>query len=87
MSDSLAVKLPGNVRPTAYQLTITPDLSEYTFDGEVDITIEVLSPTRSITLNAIELVVADARLTRTESGALNGTVTYEPANETATITL
>jgi puromycin-sensitive aminopeptidase len=86
LSESLAVKLPRNVRPTAYELTLTPDLSEFTFDGEVDITIDVLSPTRSITLNAIELVVADARLTRTESGALNGTVTYEPANETATIT-
>ncbi len=86
MSDSLAVKLPGNVLPTAYQLTITPDLSEYTFDGEADITIEVLSSTRSITLNAVELDIFRARLTRPAAEPLNGTVTYEADEETATIT-
>jgi aminopeptidase N len=48
-------QLPRNVRPTHYDVAITPDAKNLRFDGKVTIAIEVLQPTDSITLNAIEL--------------------------------
>ena len=80
-----AFKLPANVRPTAYELTLTPDLSKFTFDGWVNIAIQVSSPTRSITLNAIELDISRAELVRPEAEPMRGSVAYDAASETATI--
>ncbi len=85
MTESLAIKLPPNVRPTAYELKLTPDLAHFTFAGEVDITIEVLSPTASITLNAIELDITGARLVTGSGPAVVGEATYDVSAETATI--
>ena len=81
----MAVKLPTGVLPTAYELKITPDLANFTFGGEVDIAIEVLSPTSSITLNAIELDISEARIGPKAGPAQNGEVTYDVPAETATI--
>ena len=51
------VVLPATVVPENYELTVTPDAAQLTFSGTVNITVRVLRPTRTITLNALELVV------------------------------
>ena len=48
-------QLPRTVRPTHYDVAITPDAKNLRFDGMVTIAIDVLQPTDSITLNAIDL--------------------------------
>ena len=65
---SLAVRvdvptqLPRNVRPTHYDVSVTPDAAGLTFRGRVSIAMEVLEPTADITLNAIDLTFAEVRL-------------------------
>jgi len=56
-------QLPRSVRPIRYDLTIAPDAEAMRFVGKVDILIEVIQPTRSITLNALELTFSNVTLT------------------------
>jgi len=52
---TFAQRLPTTVIPTHYTLKLTPDLKAATFSGEEAIDVNVTQPTRSITLNAIEI--------------------------------
>lgn len=61
------VRLPSEVKPVLYKLSLVPDLTACTFQGFIDITIDVASPTDSITLHSIDLWYPDAekiKLTR-----------------------
>ena len=55
-------QLPRNVRPRHYDVAIIPDAAAMTFSGKVVIAIDVLQPTSSITLNAIDLHFTAVRL-------------------------
>ncbi len=63
MTQSSAYRLPANVRPTAYRLTLTPDLENFTFTGQVSIDLRVSEATGRIMLNAAELQIASATVT------------------------
>ena len=55
-------QLPRNVRPIHYDVAIVPDAAKLQFDGSVTIAIDVLQPTNSITLNAIDLAFSKVKL-------------------------
>ena len=55
-------QLPRSVRPTHYDVAIVPDAASLTFTARVAIAIDVLQPTTSITLNALELSFSSVRL-------------------------
>ena len=62
MTQSNARVLPTDVSPVRYQVTLEPDLEEFTFRGQESVDIDVLEPTTSITLNSIEIEVQSCRL-------------------------
>ncbi|KAG0044198.1 Aminopeptidase 2 mitochondrial [Gryganskiella cystojenkinii] len=84
------VVLPTNVRPTHYDLTLTPDLVNFSFHGHVLINLDVNQPTTAITLNSNQLVIVSAKLTnlalKTESSQDATDITLDKTNETATLT-
>ncbi|KAF9435711.1 Aminopeptidase 2 mitochondrial, partial [Entomortierella beljakovae] len=84
------VVLPTNVRPTHYDLTLTTDLQNFTFQGQVLINLDINKPTTAITLNSNQLEIISAKLTnlalKTESSQDATDITLEKANETATFT-
>src|SRR3990170_4256051 len=49
------VLLPSDVRPRKYRLALAPDLSRFTFDGSVEVDIDIVNPTRCVVLHAAEL--------------------------------
>src|SRR6185369_756666 len=55
-------QLPRGVVPTRYEVSVTPHAAALRFDGRIAISIEVLEPTARITLNALDLELAGARL-------------------------
>lgn len=57
------VVLPTNVRPTHYDLTLTPDLTTFNFYGQVLINLDINKPTTAITLNSNQLDLISAKLT------------------------
>jgi len=64
-------QLPRTVRPTHYDVKIVPDARSMRFSGKVAIAIEVLQPTASITLNAVDLSFAKVVLTRAAKQAIS----------------
>jgi aminopeptidase N len=64
---AVTTQLPRTVRPTHYDVSITPDPANVKFAGHVSIAIDVLQPTAVITLNAVDMVFAAVTLT-TDAG-------------------
>ncbi len=56
-------RLPRTVVPSRYDLTLEPDLDTGTFDGAIEVALEVVEPVTEIVLNANELRLDDATLT------------------------
>jgi aminopeptidase N/puromycin-sensitive aminopeptidase len=69
-----AQRLPTTVIPTHYTLKLAPDLKAATFSGEEAIDVSIQQPTRSITLNAIEIAFQSVTILSngaTQTGALS----------------
>ncbi|MEE8199220.1 MAG: M1 family metallopeptidase, partial [Thermoplasmata archaeon] len=62
MTANESYRLPGDVIPEKYTLSLTPDLEEFTFQGEVDIEVEVKEATPTISMNAVELEISAAHV-------------------------
>ena len=83
MTKPIFFQLPENAFPTQYNLIITPDMEQATFHVKESINITVLTPTKTLTLNAIELDIQSARIETQESVSLTTTeITYDSARET-----
>jgi len=61
-TDETDFRLPRDVVPTRYELTLAPDLDAAKFLGHERIELEVTTPTSSIVCNASELQVSNAML-------------------------
>jgi aminopeptidase N len=58
-----AQRLPGDVLPDHYGITLTPDLSTATFSGEEIIEVRLLKPASAIVLNAVEIKFGEVTVT------------------------
>jgi puromycin-sensitive aminopeptidase len=78
--------LPRTVKPLRYQITLTPDLENFTFKGEIGIDIEVIEETKEIVLNAIELEIQNATLSNGDGVSINADkIELDETSETATL--
>jgi aminopeptidase N len=59
---SVTTQLPRAVRPSHYDLAFTPDADKLTFAAKVKISIEVVEPTTTITLQAADLTFDKAQI-------------------------
>ena len=81
-------QLPRTVRPSHYDVSVVPHADKLAFDGKVAISIDVLEPTATITLNAIDMTFANVKLAPAKGKASFGTpkVSVDAENQTATFT-
>ena len=77
------IVLPDNVIPSHYDLDFTPDPKAATFKATVAIDLAVKSATRTIELNAANLVFVTAQLSGMPQ---QPRISYDPRRETATLT-
>ncbi|MGV8922280.1 MAG: M1 family metallopeptidase, partial [Thermomonas sp.] len=80
-------QLPNNARPSHYAIQVTPHADKMAFDGKVSIDLQVLEPTTSIVLQAVNMTFANSMLTT--SGGKRGKpmaakVSVDADNQTAT---
>jgi aminopeptidase N len=81
-------QLPRSVRPTHYDVSVVPHAATLGFDGKVTITVDVLKPTASITLNAIDMTFSSVSLTPAggKSALAAPKVSIDAAAQSATFT-
>lgn len=53
------VRLPISVKPSRYDLELTPKLETCKFDGQVTVTVNIVEETKYIVLNAADLTITD----------------------------
>ena len=78
---SKSVRLSKNVVPKEYEIKLRPDLENFTFHGEETITLNLLKPTKTLTLHSKELEIETVRV-----GDMFGKISYDEKSETATFT-
>ena len=81
---SLPTQLPRTAIPHHYSLTVTPHADRLTFDGTVAIDLNVVQPTDTLVLNAVDMSFGRATLAG-PSGALPATATMDAATQTASL--
>lgn len=81
-------QLPRTVKPSHYAIAIAPNAAEANFTGQVTISIDVLKPTSSITLNAHKLAFHSVELISESSKASvkPGSTKINEETQTATFT-
>jgi aminopeptidase N len=81
-------QLPRSVRPTHYAVDIVPHADKLDFDGKVTVDVQVLAPTRSITLNALGMKFSSVKLLSAGGKAAAGApkVALDEQAQTATFT-
>jgi aminopeptidase N len=85
-SPAAAQRLSGSAIPEHYSLWFAPDLARETFRGRTAIRLQVVAPTRSITLHAAEIRFGEVTVTA-GGRAQTAVVTLDPEAETATLTV
>ena len=80
-----AARLPTNVIPNHYAITITPNLADETFSGEETIDVDVKESVSSIIMNAIGFSYHDVSVT-SGGKTVTANVAESAANETITLT-
>ena len=78
------VRLPRNVVPRRYALKFKPDLEKFTFEGEEMITVNVLRPTKTVTLHSKELDIEVAEIIHGKVKFFATKISYDEKAETAT---
>src|ERR1700722_6745338 len=81
----LGQRLATTVIPTHYTLKLAPDLKAATFSGEESIDVNFQQPTRSITLNAIEIAF-QAGPSLSNRSPQTGTLSVDAGKQQATFT-
>ncbi len=74
-------RLPGNVRPVHYALSLSPDIAGKSFRGTEKLDVVLATASTTVTLNAIELTIESVK-----SGGQTAMVSFDAAKEQATFT-
>ena len=78
-------RLPSNVVPERYEISLTPDLRAFTFAGEENVAVRVIAATAEVVLNALELEIDKVSAER--GGVIvTGKAALEPTHERARFT-
>ena len=68
-----------NIIPIEYDIQLKPDLENFTFEGIETITLDILKPTKTLTLHSKEIEIETVRM-----GEVFGDISYNEKAETAT---
>ncbi len=79
-------RLDRRVVPSAYQISLAPNLVDFTFEGHVDIAVRVEEPTTTIVVNARDLQLTTALLQSGDVTYVSAPAVLDAQYETASFT-
>ncbi|CAJ0762888.1 13830_t:CDS:2, partial [Entrophospora sp. SA101] len=79
--------LPTNVRPTNYNLILTPDLKEFTHKGTEVVNLDINENTNKITLNVIEIEIQSATIENLSLNTISSQKATDISYDKGTVTL
>ncbi|MBS0152186.1 MAG: M1 family metallopeptidase [Nitrospira sp.] len=79
-------RLPRHVSPTRYELRLEPDLAAATFRGRETIAVTVTQATKTILLNAVDLVIESAEVERQNGSVFEASIEMEAQTQRARLT-
>jgi puromycin-sensitive aminopeptidase len=85
MPTTKALILPATIRPIKYWIELQPHLGKFNFQGMETIDIQVLESTSQVVLNAIELLIESATLSRDGTETIVCRITLDESLETVTL--
>ncbi|KAI8617332.1 peptidase family M1-domain-containing protein [Chytriomyces sp. MP71] len=78
--------LPGSLVPFHYNVWIAPNFETFTFDGTVDIEVDVKESTDKVVLNSKNLTIHEAAITFNENRHEAATISFDAEKEQVTFT-
>jgi aminopeptidase N len=85
-ASTVTTQLPRNARPLHYAISIVPDATKMAFTGTVGIDIELLTASKAVTLNAVDMQFQSVTLTDAMGGSWKPVITFNTEAQTATLT-
>ena len=79
------VRLSKDIIPREYDIQLHPDLENFTFDGVETISIDIIKPTKTLTLHSKEIQIETAEV-RLPQENIFAKISYDEKSETATFT-
>ena len=84
--DTKEYRLPRTVVPSKYEISLAPDLTNFSFTGSEVVHVQVLEPVKEILLNAIELQVHEAQMENDKGTKSSATIALQEQNERLILT-
>ena len=85
MTTTEAVTLPTTALPRKYRITLQPDFAGFTFQGSESVDIQVVEATTEITMNAIDLEIGAASLTRNGESVPAASIAFDEGRQTVAL--
>lgn len=85
MAEQTSHRLPTSIIPERYEIRLNPDLTQWTFAGEVKIAVQVFQATRAVVLNAADLSFQTVSMRRPDAAVLHGSAQLDHENEQAVL--
>lgn len=81
-----AQRLPQNVTPSHYKLSLDPSIEQKSFSGEETIDVNLAQPSKEIVLHSLDLDISSAEISASGS-VQNAEVTYDKPDEMVRLTV
>mgnify|MGYP001228587325 CR=1 FL=1 len=85
MENSTRILLPTDVSPSNYKLCLTPDLANFTFEGEVAITLSINNESSQLTMHCAELEIIEVSVFHDNDPIPISETTLNAKSETLTV--